>query len=224
MDLITSGSLAVLALLPSFDSSAIPLTESIPLEKKVETGFAFIRNDYEHIELAVPYINQYYDLPEPRKSEIMWSACGPTALAMSFQFHGIDTDLISVIDGLPNDVYVKGVMFYNLEKGAELYDFESVTLERSAKGIHGALEKGYPVIINVQNYMGYVGHALVVTGMKGYNPETGVAVSLIVHDPTGGESKEFAFEGATTLRQPEGFLNYLGILDPFYIKPKHNQH
>ncbi len=220
MNALITGSIALLSLITAPQEPQLqPNAPELILAERVENAGQFKVNETDHLELNVPYVHQYYDLPEARQGEIMWSACGPTALTMSFQYHGVDTDLITVIDKLPSSVYVKGVMFYDLYSGAKIYNFEAVKIERNASAIYQTLTEGYPVIINVQNYMGWVGHGMVVTGIKGYNAETGTADSLIIHDPTGGESREFKFLSATTLQQPEGYTNYIGILEPFYLKP-----
>lgn len=218
MNLLNLGVTALLAI----NSGPNVSVQSIQVpEAHLESGIEELFKTEGTLNLEVPYVNQYHDLPKDRQAQIGWTACGPTSLTMSFLYHGVDTNLITVIDKLPSEVYVKGAQFYNLKKGAEIYDFEAVEVEKSARGIYNALKEGYPVIINVQNYMGYVGHGMVVTGIKGFNEETGTAVSLIVHDPTAGPNQEFKFTDPTTLEQPEiGVTNYIGTINPFYIKPK----
>lgn len=170
------------------------------------------------IELDVPYIHQYKDLPEKRKAQIRYSACGPTSLAMAFQYAGVNTSLIEVIDQLPSSVYVKGSMFYNLYDGAKIYGYSAHKIGKTPQDFYHALKDGHPVIINIQNYNGVVGHAMVVTGIKGFNAEDNTAESLIAHDPSTGPSEVFQFIGKNQLKQPAGNINSIGILDPFYLE------
>ena len=213
MDLLTAGTIAVLSTLTqptlAVDTAHAETVETVH-ETLTDTA----------VQLRVPYTHQFEDLPEDRQDEIGWTACGPTALTMSFNFHGIDTDLINVIDQLPNDVYIKGSMFYNLPKGADLYDFDTTSIEISAQAFYDTLVAGHPIILNVQNYDGITGHALVVTGIRGFDAETNTATSLIVNDPFVEEGREFPFLSTTTLQQPEGWVNYIGTLKPFYITPQ----
>ena len=85
------------------------------------------------------------------------------------------------------------------------------------KAYYDTLKKGYPIILNVQNYNGIIGHALLVTGIREFDGEN--AKSLIIHDPYVGPNKEFTFEGTFRLKQPKGYINYIGTLKPFYITP-----
>ena len=134
MNLINAGSIMLMALAPSSNPSVTQLDQAeIPKIVRVQDGMVFKTKKDDEIELDVPFVHQYHDLPEDRKTQIMWSACGPTSLTMSFQFWGVETSLIEVIDKLPNDVYVKGSMFYNLQKGAEIYDCEAVEVGKSAR-------------------------------------------------------------------------------------------
>ncbi|MCL5411219.1 MAG: C39 family peptidase [Patescibacteria group bacterium] len=172
--------------------------------------------DQSEVQLDVPYVNQYNDLPESAKQIIMKSACGPASLAMSFKYLGIETNLMTVINKLPTSVYVKGVQFYDLPSGTKVYDKRAVLVEPTPTGIYEALKNRHPVILNVQNYNGILGHALLVTGIRGYDGKD--AKSLIIHDPYVGPNREFTFITGRTLRQPEGFTNYIGTLRPFYVE------
>jgi len=175
----------------------------------------FIFFDEENIVLRVPYVHQYEDLPEEYKPVIMKSACGPSALTMLFKYDGIDTDLVEVIDQLPTNVYVKGVQFYNLPKGADLYEFDTEFIGSDATIIYNTLKNEQPIILNIQNYNGIIGHAVVVVGIMGYDGES--ADYLIIHDPYVGPYRKFIFESPRTLVQPEGYTNYIGTVKPFIL-------
>jgi hypothetical protein len=172
--------------------------------------------DAKDVQLEVPFVHQYDDLPDSAKPIIVKSACGPAALTMSFQSIGVETDLMTVINKLPTSVYIKGVQFYDLPSGAKVYDKKSQVLEPTPAAIYQALRAGHPVIMNVQNYNGILGHALVVTGIRGFDGEK--AASLIIHDPYVGPNREFFYQSSKTLRQPEGFTNYIGHVKPFYLE------
>lgn len=187
----------------------------LPKEKFVDPKKFLVTKDNE-ILLDVPYVNQYYDLPDEEKPRISFTACGPTSLTMAFLDEGETTDLISVINQLPRDVYIPGRAFYNLPKGATIYGFKSVTVDQTPTGFYNALKDGHPVITNVQNFNGFGGHAIVVVGIKGY--KDGRADSLLVHDPYWGPNREFAFVDRQNLMQPEGYLNPIGWVQPFFIE------
>lgn len=190
---------------------------SITIRIKANSDPRFLLLDSKNVQLDVPYVHQYDDLPADKKGEIMKSACGPTVLTMSFKYFGLETDLMQVIDKLPTSVYVRGAMFYDLPAGSSIYDFTSTTIEANPKAFYETLKKGYPIILNVQNYNGIIGHALVITGIRDFDGEN--ARALIIHDPYVGPNREFTFETSRTLRQPEGYINYIGTLKPFYITP-----
>lgn len=234
MRLAIGGGILLLALFaqPQFPAYSNP---SSPPEKKNEitkniqgepsksgeesnSASQFLLLDERNVLLNVPFVHQYDDLPDDRKAEIMKSACGPAALTMSFKYFGIETDLIQVIDKLPTSVYVRGAMFYDLPAGSKIYNFNSFTIDPNAKAFYETLKNGYPIILNVQNYNGIIGHALVITGIRDFDGEN--ARALIIHDPYVGPNREFTFETSRTLRQPEGYINYIGTLKPFYITPK----
>lgn len=169
----------------------------------------------ERVQLVVPFTHQIEDLEENSKPIMKSSACGPSALTMSFNYLGENNKLDDVINKLPTDVYIKGDKFYNLPKGAEIFGKKSVEIDQTPKAIFSALENGHPVILNVQNYDGITGHALVVTGMRGFDGEH--AKYLIVHDPYVGPYRSFEYINDSTLTQPEGYSLPIGILKPFYI-------
>ncbi|OGC68724.1 hypothetical protein A2415_02105 [candidate division WWE3 bacterium RIFOXYC1_FULL_39_7] len=174
----------------------------------------FINTD-KTVLLDVPYVNQVDNLPEDKKTEIRASACGPTAVTMALNYLGDERDLYSVIEKLPTSVYVRGQMFYNLYDAAKYFDKETVKIKRDAKTIFETLKDGHPIIMNIQNYNGFIGHAIVVVGIKNFD---GIkADALIAHDPFTKGYREFKYINERTLQQPEGHYNYIGILDPFYI-------
>lgn len=174
-----------------------------------------IKND-KNVILDVPFVHQIEDLSDEEKPKVRATACGPAALAMLFQFHGKEVDLEEVISKVPTSVYVKGERFYNLYKGADYFDMSSVKITNKAEDIFNTLQMGEPIILNVQNYDGITGHALVIVGMINFDGEN--AESLIIHDPYVGPYRAFTYEANTVLRQPEGYNNYMGHLDPFYLK------
>ena len=223
MTFIATGGLVLLSL---FNQTMTPVNSITQIPTPLSGVLALLPSDLGNqeaipdpteIELDVPYIHQYKDLPENRKVQIRYSACGPTSLAMAFQFAGVNTSLIEVIDKVPSSVYVKGSMFYNLYDGTKIYGYNAEKIGKTPQDFYNALKDGHPVIINIQNYNGVVGHAMVVTGIKGFNAETNTAESLIAHDPSTGPNEVFEFIGKNQLKQPSGQINSIGILDPFYL-------
>jgi ABC-type bacteriocin/lantibiotic exporter with double-glycine peptidase domain len=176
----------------------------------------FLENTTENVVLNVPFVHQIKDLPEDKKSEIVGSACGPAALTMVFKYLGERTTLYDVISKLPTDVYIKGRMFYNLPEGAKYFGHISTSFKNTPKNIYDQLKEQKPIIMNVQNYNGITGHAIVVVGIKEYNGES--ATSLVVHDPWTEAYKEYAYINQNTLKQPEGYILTIGSLDPFIIE------
>ncbi len=176
----------------------------------------FLENTTENVVLSVPFVHQIDDLPEDKKAEIRTTACGPAALTMIFNYMGMDVSLYEVIEKLPTEVYVRGRMFYRLDKGPKEFELAGVQFKNSPKAIFEQLKAEKPVVLNIQNYDGITGHAVVVVGMKGFDGEN--ARSLIVHDPWVGPYREFEYINANTLKQPEGYNLPIGILDPFVIE------
>jgi len=195
----------------------LPLIISSLTSQPVEADLVAL-NTQTDVQLVVPFTHQVSDLSEESKALISNTACGPASLTMAFDYLGSELTLESVIAGLPPTVYIKGDKFYDLKSGASPFGFESVDIEQSPTAIYTALSLGNPIVLNIQNYDGILGHALVVTGIRGFDSETGKATSLIVHDPFVGPYREFKYVDANTLMQPEGFVNLIGIINPFYVK------
>lgn len=194
--------------------AATTLTSAGSLPAEYSNNFQ--ENTTENVVLNVPFVNQKDDLPEDKKAEIVGSACGPASLTMVFKYLGDKTTLYDVISKLPTNVYVKGKMFYNLPGGAKYFDHKATSFKNSPKNIYNQLKKQNPIVMNVQNYNGYTGHAIVVVGIKGYNGER--ATSLVVHDPWTEGYKEYMYINANTLKQTEGYVLPIGSLDPFIIE------
>ena len=218
----------LIAAIPLIISSAIeaPLPEGNPqvisyIQNTQPTVFEqhinekILASTDETIQLAVPFVHQLDDLNEANMNTAQGTACGPTTLTIVFKYNELDIDLNNVIDSLPSEVYVKGVGFYNLQKGSTYFGMNSVEVEQSPTGIYNALKEGNPVILNIQNYDGLYGHAVVVTGIKGYDGVN--AKYLVVHDPFKAPYREFEYINNNTLKQPEGFINPIGTHKPFYI-------
>ncbi|RJR27369.1 hypothetical protein C4561_02340 [candidate division WWE3 bacterium] len=200
-----------------FIASTIYNSASISHEEKAVTSqpLHYLVNTDTNILLNVPYVHQVDDLPEDKKPQIMASACGPTAINMILKYIGEDIDLYSVIERLPDSVYIKGKMFYNLYEGPGYFGKETKRISKDPQAIYQALKDRNPIILNIQNYNGMIGHAVVIVGIRNFDGKT--AESLIVHDPYVGPYREFKYINETTIKQPEGFNNYIGILDPFYV-------
>lgn len=175
-----------------------------------------LENTTENVVLSVPFVHQIDDLPEDKKDEIETTACGPASLTMIFKYLDLDISLYEVIEKLPSNVYVRGRMFYQLDKGPAEFDLRSISFKNSTQEIYNRLKNEQPIVLNIQNYDGITGHAVVVVGIKGFD---GVkAKSLIVHDPWVGPYREFEYINENTLKQPEGYYLPIGILDPFVIE------
>lgn len=198
-----------LALLPILIAS----TTNNPSTEVINQGFT-IKNE-SSIQIMVPFNHQVDDLDEANKLAVGGTACGPTTLTMVLRHRGVETNVNEVLDKLPTAVYVKHVGFYELYKGSEYFDKASVQINQNPTAIYEALNQGNPVILNIQNYDGLYGHAVVVTGIRGYTGTS--AKSLIVHDPFKGPYREFKYINNDTLQQPEGFYNPIGHKKPFYI-------
>lgn len=192
----------------------IPLIISALTSYPKEMGFVS-KQEYADIQLSSPFIHQYNDLSNDSKLYIGFTACGPAVLTMAFRRLGLDASLDSVISNLPDSVYIKGDKFYNLSEGPKYFGFKTVGIRSKPKDIYNALKGGNPIVLNIQNYNGILGHALLITGMKGFDGEN--AASLIAHDPFVGPNREFEYIDQSTLRQPEGYTNPIGVIMPFYI-------
>ena len=177
----------------------------------------FIQKTANNIQIKVPYVNQVEDLPEELKTSVKTSACGPAAITMLLNFYNKHLTLEEVINQLPTDIYIKGIGFFDLPKADREFGMKSVNIKPTIRDIYQTLWDGHPIILNVQNYDGITGHAVVVTGVKEYNGKT--AEALIVHDPYTQENVEFKILDDKTLLQPEGYTLYIGIIDPFYMTP-----
>lgn len=181
-------------------------------------GNMYLANTPETVVLNVPFVHQVNDLTEEDKPVMLSSACGPASITMALNYLGDKHTLSEVIDLLPTEVYVKGKMFYNLTLAPKFFNREAVAFPNSYTNIFTSLKQGNPVILNIQNYNGFVGHAVVVVGIKNYDGHK--ADSLVVHDPFVGPYREFNYIDEKTLKQPEGYYNYIGILQPFYVQTK----
>src|SRR3989338_596782 len=180
----------------------------------------FILKSDKTVLLNVPYIHQIEDLTEETKSAIRNTACGPASVTMALKHLNDNKTLNEVIEKLQNTVYVKGDRFYNLYDASNYFNKSTNKFKNSYENIYTVLNKGHPVILNIQNYDDITGHALVIVGITNY--ENGKAKSLIAHDPYRGPYREFVYIDENTLLQPEGNTNYIGILDPFYITEKYS--
>jgi len=170
-----------------------------------------------NIVLNVPYYHQIKDLNKFGTEYAGNSACGPTALAIMLKNEGMNLDPNDVLSVVSNDVYISKVGFYRIEKGPEYFNKEAQMIEFSHKNIYEALNKGKPVFLNIFNYEGYYGHAVVIVGMKGFDGKK--ADSLIIHDVWTGPYKEFKFNSNNTLMEPgKGFINTINTNNLFYIK------
>lgn len=170
-----------------------------------------------NIVLNVPYYHQIKDLNDFGAEYAGNSACGPTALSIMLKNEGINVDPNDVLAMVPNEVYISRVGFYRIEKGASYFNKETELLEFSHKNIYDSLNKGKPVFLNIFNYEGYYGHAVVIVGMRGFDGEK--ADSLIVHDVWTGPYKEFKFNSYNTLIEPgKGFINVINPNNLFTIK------
>lgn len=175
----------------------------------------FPHNKGDNIQLVVPFNHQVDDLNEEYTNSAGGTACGPTTLTMLFRYNELNIDVNTVIRELPTNIYVKGVGFYDLKAGAEIFNMQATEIEDTPTAIFEALSKGNPVILNIQNYDASYGHAVVVTGIRGYDGEN--AKALIIHDPFQGPYRRFEYITEKTLQQPEGPTNYIGHKKPFYI-------
>ena len=171
-----------------------------------------------NIILNVPYYNQLKDLNELSSDYAGATACGPTALAIMLKNEGMNVDVNDVLAVVPNEVYIPKVGFYRIENGSNYFNKESVKLDFSHKNIYDTLNMGKPVFLNVRNYEGSYGHAVVIVGMRGFDGEK--AESLIIHDVWTGPYKEFKFNTYNTLIEPgtNGYTNYINEANLFYIK------
>ncbi len=179
-----------------------------------ETSNFFVKTESE-IVLNVHFVHQKEDLVGTEDEWAGGSACGPASLTMVLNDQGKTYDLQTVINAIPTSVYIKGEMFYDLASGPSYFGFNSYEIDINTTQIYETLEKGYPVVLNIQNYDGITGHALVVVGIKGYNGKT--AQSLVAHDPFRAPYRVFDYINETTLKQPEGWILPIGIIKPFYI-------
>jgi len=175
----------------------------------------YIMNTNDNVILEVPFVHQVNDLQENEKKIIMSSACGPASITMTLKYLGGDYNISQVINALPNNIYIKGKMFYNLTLAPSIFNKKAVVLKNNYQSIYTALKDGHPIILNIQNYNGLIGHAVVVVGIKNFDGTK--AESLIIHDPYVGPYREFKYLTEKTLKQPEGFTNYIGTLSHFYV-------
>jgi hypothetical protein len=170
-----------------------------------------------NIVLNVPYYHQIKDLNEFGTNYAGNSACGPTALSIMLKNEGMNLDPNDVLAVVPNEVYISKVGFYRIENGPSYFNKEAEMIKFSHKNIYDSLNKGKPVFLNIFNYEGYYGHAVVIVGMRGFDGEK--AESLIVHDVWTGPYKEFKFNTNNTLIEPEtGHINVINPNNLFTIK------
>lgn len=178
----------------------------------------FLINTEKTVVLSVPYTHQIDDLPENKEEEIGTTACGPSAIQMILQYFGENYTLYEVIEKLPTSVYVRGKMFYNLYDGPKQFGYEVTKIKSTPESFFQTLKKGQPIILNIQNYDGITGHAIVIVGIQAFDGKN--AKSLIVHDPYVEGYRSFDYITDTQLQQPEGYINYFGNLEPFVINEK----
>lgn len=180
----------------------------------------FVKNTNQEIVLNVPFIHQKENLKNTNLEWAGGSACGPAAITMALKFNNENYTLEDVINKLPTNVYVKGGMFYDLIAGPEQFNYKANELDINVEQMYKTLKSGNPILLNIQNYDDITGHEVVVVGIKGYNKDTKTAKSLIVHDPFKAPYREFEFVNNHVLKQPEGYYNPIGIINPFYITPQ----
>jgi hypothetical protein len=208
--------LTTLTLLPFLISSVtFSPNGSVLMSLKAADSIQFLVKTNSDIVLNVPFVHQTEGLTSSQQEEIGGTACGPAAIAMVLNFLGDDVVLVDVINRLPPTVYIKGDRFYDLYAAAQYFSRETVRFENSVNAMYEALSSGHPVVLNIQNYDGITGHAVVVVGIRGFDGKG--AKSLIVHDPFVEGYREFEYVDEGTLQQPEGYLNPIGILAPFYV-------
>jgi len=176
----------------------------------------FIISNDERIQLNVPYFSQLNDISDKVKEKVGSTACGPAVVAMALKYIKLDVTLDNVISKLPNSVYIKGKGFNDILGASKYFDKESVKVAQNPKAIYETLKQGFPVILNIQNFDGISGHAVLVTGIKGFDGKK--AYSLIVNDPYYGSLMEYKYISANSLLQPKGYINTIGPVQPFYIK------
>ena len=170
-----------------------------------------------NIILNVPYYNQIKDLNDFGAQYAGNSACGPTALAIMLKNEGMNIDPNDVLAIVPNEVYVSKVGFYRIEKGPSYFNKKVEVIKFSHKNIYDALNRGKPVFLNIKNYEGYYGHAVVIVGMRGFDGEK--ADSLIIHDVWTEPYQEFKFNTYNTLVEPgKGYINTINESNLFIIK------
>jgi len=201
-----------LALIPFI--TALLTTPPALAEEVQENPIYHVRNESD-ILLDVPYVNQKDDLIGTENEWAGGSACGPASLTMVFNYFDRNYQLENVVNELPTTVYVKGRMFYDLPSGPSYFGFTSHDVEVNTIEIYKALDAGHPLIMNIQNYDGITGHAVVVVGIRGFDGTN--AKSLVVHDPFRAPYRVFDYVNENTLLQPEGYMLPIGILKPFYV-------
>ena len=168
------------------------------------------------IQLTVPFVHQNNDLNE-ENIVFGYTTCGPAALTMVLKHSGMSIGINEVLDRIPNYVYIKGDQFYDLPEGTKYFNKKYEYIDNSPKSIYKSLKNGSPLVMNIQNYDGLHGHAIVVTGIRGYDEATNTAKALVVHDPFKGAYVTFEYHDNFNLKQPEGFINPIGIMDSFFI-------
>ena len=194
----------------------LAVTTTNPVSTPENNTNNFLENTTENVVLNVPFVHQVNDLPEDKKAEIGSTACGPASLSMILKYNGYHLNFYDVIEELPTTVYIKGSMFYDLKEGAKPFGFEPRSVKNSYESLYNELKNQNPVIMNIQNYDGITGHAIVVVGMKGFDGKK--ADALIVHDPWIGAYRTFDYIDENALRQPEGYNLYIGSMEPFVFE------
>jgi len=191
------------------------LTSEPSAEALAKVDFSETEDNDTKISINVPFVHQIENLYTDEQLYVGPTACGPAALTMVLQEEGMNIELADVIEKLPQTVYIKGDRFYDLPSGADIFGKHAQDVEVSPKAFYETLISGTPIILNIQNYDGFTGHAVVVTGMVGFDGEK--AEALIVHDPFRGPNREFKYLNDYTLIQPEGYINSIGIQKPFTV-------
>jgi predicted double-glycine peptidase len=128
----------------------------------IEPDSNFEKYSSKEVIVKVPQRTQY----DPANGEYQNSWCGPTSLAMIFEFYGIKKTTSQVAENTYNFAQRNGTPSNKLAREAQLAGFEASRVEtgKDLDFLEKTCREGKPVIVNV-DVAWKSGHYMVVVGM-----------------------------------------------------------
>jgi tetratricopeptide (TPR) repeat protein len=109
--------------------------------------------------------------------------CGPAALAMALNYHGLEVDQLQIADEIWQE---GGTLPIDLYRYTERQDLVPLLFFGNLERLRREIENGYPVVVILNLYNIY-SHAAVVVG---FDDRKG---TIVLHDPTRGERLQMTY-------------------------------